>query len=85
MLQGAVLAGGAQRLMDEQHRPAIVAVLPILQVEQPIDAAREQGSGFQPADGHRDRLGELGDGRGHRVTVETVSALRLRPAIGPRD
>jgi hypothetical protein len=38
VLQGAVLAG-SQRLVDEQHRPAVVAVLPILEVEELIDPA----------------------------------------------
>ena len=41
VLHGAVLSG-AQRVVDEQHRPAIVAVLSILQVEEPIDAPRQR-------------------------------------------
>jgi hypothetical protein len=42
VLEAALLAGRSQRLVDEEHGPTIVAVLPILQVDELIDAARQQ-------------------------------------------
>ena len=42
MLDRAVLAGGVERLEDQQHRPAILGVQPLLQVGHALDALLEQ-------------------------------------------
>ena len=42
----AVLAGGVHRLEDQQQRPAILGVEPLLQLGEPLDAALEELAGL---------------------------------------
>ena len=42
VLDGAVLAGRVHGLEDQQDRPAVLGIEPLLQVGQPLDAVRQQ-------------------------------------------
>ena len=46
VLDRAVLAGGVERLEDEQQRPAVLGVHPLLELGEPFDAAFQQIAGL---------------------------------------
>ena len=46
VLDGAVLAGRVHRLENDQHRPAVLRVEPLLQLGEPLDAVRQHRLGL---------------------------------------
>ena len=76
VLDGAVLAGGIHRLEDQQHRPAILRVEPLLQAGHALAALLEHLLG--------DRLEPLAPRIG-RIDVLQAEARSVRDSVPARE
>ena len=74
VLDGAVLAGGVHRLEDQQHRPAVLRVEPLLELGHPLAALLQHLVG--------DRLEPLAP-RVRRVDVLQAEPRAVRDAVAP--